>query len=101
MANKFLTNLDLSLNELQNVKIQNLASDPSSGLVAGRLWYRSDTGTLNYYNGSEIRELGSIISGGGESQGTVTSVALSLPSIFTVSGSPITTKGTLSATLVN
>lgn len=36
--------------------------------------------------------------GGG---GTVTSVGLSLPSIFTVSGSPVTTNGTLSATLAN
>ena len=101
MANKFLTNLDLNLNELQNAKIQSLASDPSSGLVAGRLWYRSDTGKLNYYNGSEIRELGSISTGTGEAQGTVTSVALSLPEIFSVSGSPVTTSGTLSASLVN
>lgn len=31
--------------------------------------------------------------------GTVTSVGLSLPGIFTVSGSPVTTSGTLSATL--
>ena len=101
MANKFLTNLDLNLNELQNAKIQSLASDPSSGLVAGRLWYRSDTGKLNYYNGSEIRELGSISTGTGEAQGTVTSVALSLPEIFSVTGSPVTTNGTLSASLVN
>lgn len=36
--------------------------------------------------------------GGG---GTVTSVALSLPSIFSVSGSPVTTTGTLSATLAS
>ena len=34
--------------------------------------------------------------GGG---GTVTSVALSLPSIITVSGSPVTTSGTLTGTL--
>lgn len=33
--------------------------------------------------------------------GTVTSVALSLPAMFTVSGSPVTTTGTLSATLAN
>lgn len=33
--------------------------------------------------------------------GTVTSVALTLPNIFTVSGSPITTTGTLSATLAS
>lgn len=36
--------------------------------------------------------------GGG---GSVSSVALSLPNIFTVSGSPVTTTGTLSATLNN
>lgn len=33
------------------------------------------------------------------SNGTVTSVALSLPNIFTVSGSPVTTSGTLTGTL--
>jgi hypothetical protein len=33
--------------------------------------------------------------------GTVTSVALSLPSIFTVSGSPVTTTGTLTAALAS
>lgn len=33
--------------------------------------------------------------------GTVTSVALSMPAIFTVSGSPVTTTGTLTATLAN
>lgn len=33
--------------------------------------------------------------------GTVTSVALSLPSIFSVSGSPVTSSGTLTATLVS
>lgn len=35
------------------------------------------------------------------SAGTVSSVALSLPGMFTVSGSPITTTGTLSASLAN
>lgn len=35
------------------------------------------------------------------SLGTVTSVALSLPNIFSVSGSPITSSGTLSASLAN
>lgn len=33
--------------------------------------------------------------------GTVTSVALSLPNIFTITGSPVTTSGTLSATLAS
>ncbi len=39
--------------------------------------------------------------GGGGGGGTVTSVGLSLPAIFSVSGSPVTTTGTLSGTLVN
>ncbi len=37
---------------------------------------------------------------GGSGSGTVTSVGLSMPNIFSVSGSPITTAGTLTATLV-
>jgi hypothetical protein len=39
--------------------------------------------------------------GGGGGSGTVTSVALSLPSIFSVTGSPITVSGTLSASLIS
>ncbi|MFZ4856239.1 MAG: beta strand repeat-containing protein [Desulfuromonadaceae bacterium] len=42
-------------------------------------------------------QLGSVAS----SSGTVTSVGLSLPSILSVSGSPVTTSGTLSATLAS
>jgi len=37
--------------------------------------------------------------GGGPGSGTVTSVALSMPGIFSVSGSPITTAGTLAVSL--
>lgn len=37
--------------------------------------------------------------GGGGGSGTVTSVALSLPAMFSVTGSPVTTSGTLGATL--
>lgn len=42
-----------------------------------------------------------VVGGGGGGTGTVTSVGLSLPAIFSVSGSPVTTSGTLSATLAN
>ena len=41
----------------------------------------------------------SAVGGGGGGSGTVTSVGLSLPSIFSVSGSPVTTSGTLTGTL--
>lgn len=39
--------------------------------------------------------------GGGGGSGTVTSVGLSLPSIFNVDGSPVTISGTLAGTLAN
>lgn len=39
--------------------------------------------------------------GGGGGSGTVTSVGLSLPSFITVSGSPVTTSGTLTGTLAS
>lgn len=55
------------------------AAEEDSTKVATTAWVRS-----------RISSLGA---------GSVTSVALSLPSIFTVSGSPVTTSGTLSATL--
>lgn len=41
------------------------------------------------------------VSGGGGGSGTVTSVALAAPAIFTVTGSPITTSGTIALTLVS
>lgn len=39
--------------------------------------------------------------GGGGGTGTVTSVGLSMPSMFSVSGSPVTTSGTISSTLAS
>lgn len=42
-----------------------------------------------------------VIGSGGGGSGTVTSVALSMPAIFTVSGSPVTSSGTLTAALAN
>lgn len=41
------------------------------------------------------------VDSGGSGSGTVTSVGLSLPNIFSVSGSPVTVSGTLSATFVS
>lgn len=42
-----------------------------------------------------------LVGGVGGGSGTVTSVGLSLPGIFSVSGSPVTTSGTLTAALAN
>ncbi len=49
--------------------------------------------------GFQLNPLSGLFDLVGSSSGTVTSVGLSLPSIFTVTGSPVTTSGTLSATL--
>jgi uncharacterized protein (AIM24 family) len=91
MANpiKHLTALDLSKNELQNVRIQNLAAQPGSP-VAGLEIFNTTTGHLEVYNGSGWEQA--------SGSGTVTSVILTTPgAILTVSGSgtqTITASGT-------
>ena len=74
----------------------------SSGLTmaAGLLGRDTGTGsiqTLTIGSGLAISGGALVVTAGGT--GTVTSVGLSLPALFTVSGSPVTTSGTLAATL--
>lgn len=55
-------------------------------ITDGKLFYKDNTGTVQ------------TIASKAAATGTVSSVALSAPSIFTVSGSPVTTSGTLALT---
>jgi hypothetical protein len=50
MAKKFLTAIDLNTNELQNAKIQPLATAPTA--VTARIYYDSTLNKLGYYNGT-------------------------------------------------
>jgi hypothetical protein len=59
MAIPVLSNLDLSLNQILNLVVQNLSSDPGSP-VAGQFWYNTTTNVLKYYDGTATRIIGKL-----------------------------------------
>ena len=52
MAIKHLANLDLNNNEIKNVKIDVVQSDPSSNLAEGRIIYNSQEDLMKFYDGN-------------------------------------------------
>jgi len=50
MAQKFLTNLDLVQNQIQNASFEVLADDPGTGNFDGRLIYNSTEGVIKVYD---------------------------------------------------
>lgn len=57
MANKFLTNINLLQNELQNAVIQVLATDPANGKM-GQIYYNSTHKALMQYDGTKWNRVG-------------------------------------------
>jgi len=75
--------------------------DPEGQIVANKNSLAISDNGNTYTKTTDNVATGWQVNGGGGGSGTVTSVALAMPGIFTVSGSPVTVSGTLTASLAN
>lgn len=84
-------------NAVTYAKIQDVTAQRLLGRYAAT---NGDVQEITLGSGLSLDSSTGILTATATGTGTVTSVALSLPSIFSVSGSPVTTAGTLTASLI-
>ena len=70
MAQKFLTNLDLNRNQLINGSFEVLATDPSTNLFDGRMYFNSADGVIKIYD-STAAAWRKVVAGIGEQAGVI------------------------------
>ena len=88
MAIKYLNNVDLTKNELQNAVIQVLATAPS-GPVEGQVYYDSTDDVIKFYNGTAWLSAGgdlTAITTATTNQLTITDGTGPIPNIDIVTG---------------
>ena len=52
---QFRHNIDLGLNQIINNVLENLSTDPVSGLIEGRVWYNTTEDRIKFYDGVAVR----------------------------------------------
>ena len=99
MAIKYLNNLDLNKNQLQQAVIQTASSDPSSP-VAGQIYYNTTDNVIKFYNGSAFVSAGgdlTAITSATTDQLTIANGTGPIPALTVVTGA-VTNGGTALAT---
>lgn len=99
MAIKYLNNLDLNKNQLQQAVIQTASSDPSSP-VAGQIYYNTTDNVLKFYNGSAFVSAGgdlTAITSATTNQLTIANSTGPIPALTIVTGA-VANNGTALAT---
>lgn len=86
---KYITNIDLNKNELQNARVQNLATAPSSPVV-GQIYFNTTDHTGYIYDGTKWRDIAQIVD-----LSTKQDTLVSGTNIKTINGSSVLGSGNL------
>ena len=86
MAKRFLTQLDMSGNQILNAAFEKLATDPTTGNFEGRIYYNTVNDLLKVYNGTAWIAVGSII----DVAGTTNEIEVSVVGGIATIGLPTT-----------